>query len=144
VSPISNQGLFYYKYKIKDTQTVYGHQAFLVQFVPRRSGENCFYGDFWVVDSVFALQRVTMEVPKLANINWVYGVSVYQEYAPVGDSVWFHIKDKFIAHFTATYCLKLPRFIGSTTTSYKDMLLNHPHTTSGLNNEQFKQDVTVT
>src|SRR5690606_22076085 len=32
VSPISNQGLFYYKYKIKDTQTVYGRQVFLVQF----------------------------------------------------------------------------------------------------------------
>ena len=35
VSPISNEGLFYYKYKIKDTQRVYGYNVILVQFRPR-------------------------------------------------------------------------------------------------------------
>src|SRR5690606_38341340 len=76
VSPISDQGLFYYKYKIKDTQQAYGYPVILVQFKPRRDGENCFYGDFWVVDSVFALQRINMEVPRNANINWVNQVSL--------------------------------------------------------------------
>ena len=144
VSPISNNGLFYYKYRIKDTQVAYGYNIILVQFTPRRSGENCFYGDFWVVDSIFALQRVTMEVPKLANINWVDGVSVYQEYAPIGDSIWFPVKDKFIAHFTATYGAKLPGFIGRKSTSYKEISINDPSIPSVLNNKQYKQDVIVT
>ncbi len=143
VSPISNQGLFYYRYKIKDTQTAYGYPIILVQFAPKRSGENCFFGDFWVVDSLFALQRMSMEVPKLANINWVEGVSVYQEFAPVGDSIWFPVKDKFIAHFTATYGMKLPGFIGRKTTSYKDILLNDPSITDMLHNKLYKQDVIV-
>src|SRR5690606_15927107 len=134
---ISNQGLFYYRYKIKDTQTAYGYPIILVQFAPKRSGENCFFGDFWVVDSLFALQRMSMEVPKLANINWVEGVSVYQEFAPVGDSIWFPVKDKFIAHFTATYGMKLPGFIGRKTTSYKDILLNDPSITDMLHNKLY-------
>ncbi|HTN44905.1 MAG TPA: DUF5686 family protein [Flavipsychrobacter sp.] len=143
VSPISNQGLFYYKYKIKDTQTAYGYNIILVQFSPKRSGENCFFGDFWVADSAFALQRISMEVPKLANINWVDGVSVYQEFAPMHDSTWFPVKDKFIAHFTATYGAKLPGFIGRKTTSYKNILVNDPSVTEVINEKKYKQDVIV-
>ncbi len=143
VSPISNQGLFYYKYKIKDTQQAYGHDIVLVQFVPRRNGENCFYGDFWVVDSVYALQRISMEVPKDANINWVSRVSLYQEFAPVKDSLWFCVKDKFIADFAAPYGAKLPGFIGRKTTSYEDIVVNDPSIEEVVNNPQYKEDVIV-
>lgn len=143
VSPISNQGLFYYKYKIKDTQSAYGHNIILVQFSPKRDGENCFFGDFWVVDSVFALQRISMEVPKDANINWVNRVSVYQEFAPVKDSIWFCIKDKFIADFTAPYGAKLPGFIGRKTTYYDHIVLDDTSVTNVLNNPKYKEDVIV-
>lgn len=143
VSPISNQGLFYYKYKIKDTQTAYNHSIILVQFTPRRNGENCFYGDFWVVDSIFALQRISMEVPKDANINWVSRVSLYQEFAPVQDSIWFTIKDKFIADFAAPYGMKLPGFIGRKTTSYRDIDINDPAIETVVNNPKYKEDVIV-
>ena len=143
VSPISNQGLFYYKYKIKDTQEAYGRHVILVQFIPRRNGENTFYGDFWVVDSVYALQRISMEVPKDANINWVRRVSVYQEFAPVEDSIWFALKDKFTADFTAPYGAKLPGFIGRKTTSYKNIIINDPSVANVVNNPDYKEDVIV-
>lgn len=144
VSPISNQGLFYYNYKIKDTQSAYGYNIILVQFSPKRSGENCFYGDFWVADSVFALQRISMDVSKKANLNWVDGISLYQEFAPVQDTSWFCIKDKFIAHFAATYGLKLPGFIGRKTTSYKNISINSDAVTKILNDKKYKEDVIVT
>jgi len=143
VSPISNQGLFYYKYKIKDTQQAYGHNIVLVQFIPRRNGENCFYGDFWVVDSVYALQRISMEVPKDANINWVNRVSLYQEFAPVADSLWFCVRDKFIVDFEAPYGAKLPGFIGRKSTSYKDIVLNEDSIADVVNNPAYKEDVIV-
>jgi hypothetical protein len=143
VSPISNAGLFYYKYKIKDTQEAYGHKIILVQFKPKRNGENCFFGDFWVVDSVYALQRISMQVPKDANINWVSRVSLYQEFAPVSDSIWFGVKDKFIADFTLPYSKKLPGFIGRKTTSYKNIVLNDSSITTVVNNPAYKEDVMV-
>lgn len=143
VSPISNAGAIYYKYKIKDTQQAYGHNVILVQFAPRRNGENCFYGDFWVVDSVFAIQRVSMEVPKDANINWVSRVSLYQEYAPVGDTQWFCIKDKFIANFVAPYNAKLPGFIGRKSTIYRDISINDTSVAKVVNDPKLKLDVIV-
>lgn len=143
VSPISNSGAFYYRYSLKDTQEAYGHRIILVQFTPRRKGENCFYGDFWVADSSYALQRISMEVPKEANINWVSRVSLYQEFAPVEDTLWFCIKDKFIADFALPYGAKLPGFIGRKTTSYKDIVVNDSSIAAIVTSSKFKQDVVI-
>ena len=140
VSPISNEGLFYYKYHIKDTQKAYGHNIILVQFTPKRPGENCFTGDFWVVDSIFAIQRMSMDVSKLANINWVDRVSLYQEFAPV-DSFWFPVKDKFIANFTAYSSNKLPGMIGRKTTTYHHVVINDTSVTRVLDDPEWKTDV---
>lgn len=141
VSPISNEGLFFYNYKIKDTQQAYGHNIILVHFTPRRSGENCFVGDFWVVDSVFAIQRISADVPTLANINWVDKVSLYQEFAPVNDSSWFCIKDKFVAQFSAYKSKRLPGMIGRKTTTYHNIKMNDPGTAQVLNDPQYKEDI---
>ena len=140
ISPINDNALFYYKYTIKDTEKAYGHNIILVQFSPRRPGENCFTGDFWVVDSVFAIQRMSMDVSKLANINWVDRVSLYQEFAPV-DSFWFPIKDKFIANFTVYDSKKLPGFIGRKTTTYHNVVINDTSVTNVLEDRQWKEDV---
>lgn len=142
VSPINNNAPFYYRYQIKDTQYAYGQRIILVQFAPKREGENCFVGDFWVADSMFALQRISLDVSKNANINLVNRVSLYQEFAPVGDSLWFNVKDKFVVDFAVPYGGKrLPGFIGRKTTSYKGILLNDTSVSNFVNNPKLKQDV---
>ncbi len=142
ISPISDQALLYYRFKIKDTQVIYGHNVILVQFVPKRASENCFNGDFWVVDSVYAIQRMSMDVSKLANINWVDKVSLYQEFAPV-DSFWFPIKDKFVANFTFYNSQKLPGFIGRKTTTYHKVAINDTNVAKVLADPQYKERVVV-
>ncbi len=140
VSPISNDALFYYKYSIKDTESAYGHRIILVQFRPKREAENCFTGDFWVVDTAFAIQRMSMDVSKLSNINWVDRISLYQEFAPV-DTFWFPIKDKFIANFSAYSSNKLPGMIGRKTTTYHNVVINDPSINNALDNPDWKEDV---
>jgi hypothetical protein len=143
ISPIANNAAFYYKYRIKDTQTAYGHPIVLVEFRPRRDGENCFYGDFWVVDSVYAIQRISLEVPKNANINFVSRVSLYQETAPVQDSLWFTVKDKFVCDFNLPYSPRLPGFIGRKTTNYSNIETNSESIAEVLRNPEFRKDVVV-
>jgi len=143
VSPISNNGAFYYKYRIKDTQMAYGHPIILVEFRPRRDGENCFFGDFWVVDSVYAIQRISLEVPKNANINYVSRVSLYQETAPAHDSLWFTVKDKFVCDFNLPYSPRLPGFIGRKTTNYRNVVVNNDSVAEVVNNPEFRKDVIV-
>jgi len=140
VSPISDEGLLFYKYKIKDTQVAYGHNIILVQYTPKRAAENCFTGDFWVVDSVYAIQRISMEVGKDVNVNWLENVALYQEFAPI-DSVWFCVKDKFVAGFTAYNSKKLPGMIGRKTTTYHHIRINSDSTDQMLDDPKVKQDV---
>jgi hypothetical protein len=143
-SPISDNGAFYYRYRIKDTQSAYGHPIVLVNFRPRREGENCFFGDFWVVlDSIYAIQRISMEVPKSANINFVSRVSLYQETAPVADSIWFTVKEKFVADFNLPYSPKLPGFIGRKTTHYSEVAADKDSIAHLLDNPDYKRDVIV-
>jgi hypothetical protein len=140
VSPISDDALLFYKYKIKDTQVAYGHNVILVQYTPKRGQENCFTGDFWVVDSVFAIQRMSMEVAREVNINWLDHVALYQEFAPV-DSFWFCVKDKFIAGFSAYKSKKMPGMIGRKTTTYHHIRINEPSIDTVLDDPKVKQDV---
>ncbi len=144
VSPINGNAPFYYKYQIKDTQFAYGQRIILVQFAPKRDAENCFTGDFWVADSVYAIQRMSLDISPNANINLVNRVSLYQEFAPAGDSLWFNVKDKFIADFTIPYGgKKIPGFIGRKTTSYKSILLNDSSVAQFVNNKKLKPDVII-
>jgi len=143
ISPISDNGAFYYKYRIKDTQMAYGHPIILVSFRPKRTGENCFYGDFWVVDSEYAIQRISMQVPKTANINYVSRISLYQEAAPVHDSLWFMIKDKFVSDFNLPYNPRLPGFIGRKTAYYSNIVTNSDSISHVLDNPDFHKDVIV-
>lgn len=140
VSPISDEGLLFYKYKIKDTQVAYGHNIILVQYTPKRPLENCFTGDFWVVDSVFAIQRISMEIAREVNINWLDNVALYQEFAPV-DSFWFCVKDKFIAGFSAFKSKKMPGVIGRKTTTYHHIKINSDTIDMVLDDPKVKQDV---
>lgn len=144
VSPVNNNAIFYYRYKIIDTQYAYGYRLLQVQFAPKRDAENCFIGDFWVADSVFALQRISMNISKNANINLVNRVSLYQEFAPVQDSLWSNVKDKFIADFTVPYGgKKMPGFIGRKTTSYKGIKVNDSSVSQMVNDPKLKQDVII-
>lgn len=143
ISPIADNGPFYYRYKITDTQTVYGREVYQVSFRPRREGENCFYGEFWVADSSFALQHITMELPQSANINFVNNVSLYQEFQPLGDTLWFLKKEKFISDFTLPYGSKLPGFIGRKTTLYRHVAINDSATRAVLHDPLFKDNIRV-
>lgn len=143
VSPISNAGAFYYNYKIRDTQEVYGHKIILVQYSPKRQGESCFFGDFWVVDSLFAIQKVNMDIPNTANINYVHRVSLYQEFKPIDDSVWFCIKNKFIIDFDLPFKGKLPSLIGRKTATYGNIVIGDTTINELSKDKKYKKDVVV-
>ena len=126
VSPVSGQGLFFYKYKIQDTAVIDGHRCFRMSFEPRRPGEATFFGDFWVVDTSFAIKRISMEVSKGANINFVKKITLYQEYVPLGDTVWMLKKDKFVVDFAPTQVKTMLGLIARKTTTYTNFVVNNP------------------
>ncbi|MBK7691616.1 MAG: hypothetical protein IPJ31_11025 [Bacteroidetes bacterium] len=125
VSPIANDAASFYKYEITDTQWVHNKLCYQVAFMPKRSGEHTFNGDFWIHDTDFAVQKMNMIVTKEQNINWVNKVTMMQEFTCLEDTLWFLTKDKFYVDFLPPHGDKVAGFLGRKTTTYKNIVVNN-------------------
>lgn len=123
ISPISDNGDGFYKYRVLDSQFVAGRRLIHMTFTPKRKGQNTFEGDFWIHDSTFAVQKMNLRLSKEANINFVEQLSLIQEYVLMDDSTWFLYKDKFVVDVSPLGGNKLS-FVGRKTTTYKDVVIN--------------------
>ncbi|MEM1319177.1 MAG: DUF5686 family protein [Bacteroidota bacterium] len=121
-SPFSNQGLSYYEYYIIDSAFIEDQWSYKLKFKPKRKQENTFYGDFWVADSIFAVQRLNMRMSEGANINLVQRTVIYQEFGLHDNTYWLPTKQKMMIDFVTTK--KAPGLIGRKTVSYKDYKVN--------------------
>ncbi|HZF63917.1 MAG TPA: DUF5686 family protein, partial [Chitinophagaceae bacterium] len=140
VSPVSDHGDEYYKYKVADTQYVSGRRLIHFFFTPKRKGENTFEGDCWVHDSTYAIQKMNLRLSKDANLNFVNRLSMVQEYQMVNDSTWFLAKDKFVVDITPFGKSKLS-FIGRKTTTYKNIVVNDSGVVHQLELNKIKEEI---
>ena len=96
MSPISDNGDNYYRYRVLDTQFVDNRRFIHIMFTPKRIGENTFEGDCWVHDTTWAIQKMNLRLSKDANVNYVDKLSLIQEYKMINDCTWFLSRDKFV------------------------------------------------
>ncbi len=57
VSPASDNGDYYYNYRVADTQYYSGGRYYHLVFTPRRKGMNTFEGDCWVQVAVLPFRK---------------------------------------------------------------------------------------
>jgi hypothetical protein len=139
-SPLSDNGDFYYHYKVVDTQYVNSRRLFHLVFTPKRKGESTFEGDCWVHDTSFAIQKMNLRLNAEANINFVNEMSLIQEFRLINDSVWFLSKDKFVVSISPLGKNKLG-FIGRKTTTYKNVIVDDSNVTRELNRNKILEEV---
>lgn len=140
ISPISNNGDYYYNYRVVDTQFFNHHKFYHMVFTPRRKGENTFEGDCWVNDTTFAIQKMNLRLGNDANINFLDRLSLIQEYSLINNSTWFLSKDKFVADISPLGKDKLG-FIGRKTTTYRNVVINDSSVTKELAQNKIKEEV---
>jgi len=142
ISPISDNGDYYYNYRVVDTQFV-GHNRFYhLVFTPKRKGGDTFEGDCWVHVGTFAIQKMNLRLGKEANVNFVDNLSLIQEYKLINDSTWFLSKDKFVADLSPLGKEK-PGFIGRKTTTYKNIVVNDSSVITELNKNKILEEVII-
>lgn len=123
VSPISDNGLFYYKYYLEDSLYIGNTRCYHIRFKPKRTQELCFSGNMWIADTTWGVKRLEMSMPKDINVNFITTASVVQEYDRM-DSTWMLTKDRLVIEFNMNQ--RSIGFYGRKTTSYKDIVLNQP------------------
>ena len=124
VSPISEHGLFYYRYYLVDSMSWNGNWCYKIQFKPRRKQTPTFLGDIWIHDTTFAVKKVDMHIADDANVNFVEYVFIGQEFELVNGKQWIISKDEYVVDFVEPK--KTIGLIGHKSTSYKNFILNQP------------------
>jgi uncharacterized protein DUF5686/carboxypeptidase-like protein len=141
ISPISDNGDNYYRYKVLDTQIVANRRLIHFTFTAKRKGENTFEGDCWIHDTTFAVQKMNLRLSKDANINYVDKLSLIQEYKLLNDSTWFLSRDKFVVDLSALGEKRLSA-IGRKTTTYENVQVNSSEVVAELNkNTQIEETI---
>jgi hypothetical protein len=143
VSPFSDNGDGYYKYRVVDTQVIDNKRCFHVTFTPKKEGYNTFVGDCWVVDTSFAIKKVNLTLDKSANINYIEKLTMVQEFNLLNDSIWFITKEKFVVNVAPVGKNNLT-VTGRKTTNYSNVVLNNAGTEAMLRKNKTKEDIIIT
>jgi hypothetical protein len=100
ISPLSTTGIDNYNYVLADTAFIGNKWCYKIAYYPRRKNELTFKGDFWVNDTTWAIAKIKMEMADDANVNWVKGVYIEQEFDVLNDSIFLMKRDFFMADFS--------------------------------------------
>jgi hypothetical protein len=88
VSPVSNTALNYYKYKLLGDFQENGTMVYKIRVTPKRAFERCFEGDIYIVDDVWAIHSLQMNVTKRSGLDMFDTVAIRQLYVSLDKDVW--------------------------------------------------------
>lgn len=125
VSPISNSGSIFYRYYLVDSAYRNNLWSYNIVYRPRRTGDLCFTGNFWVVDSLWAIQEIRMNMAKEANINYINAMFIEQEFMQTKQSYWVLSKEKTTIDFNVFENSKRTAgLFGKKTSSYRNHIFD--------------------
>ncbi|NND76885.1 MAG: carboxypeptidase-like regulatory domain-containing protein [Flavobacteriales bacterium] len=142
VSPISDAGMFFYRYYLMDSAYVGNKWCYNIMFKPKRKQELTFDGEFWVNDTTYAIKSIEAEIAKDANINFISQLRVKQQYDEVETEVWMLSKDELIIDFNVVKSQM--GIYGRKFTSYKNFVINNAKDDkfySGVENVVLNKDI---
>ena len=99
ISPISEEGIGFYRYYIEDTlaierqrddaATVVRDSCIHLHFLPNNQNDMGFRGDLYILkDSSLHVRRCEMTIPKQSNVNFVKNVKIVQDYELLPNGQW--------------------------------------------------------
>ena len=97
VSPISEEGINFYRYYIEDTLAIERDSCIHLHFLPNNQHDMGFRGDLYILsDSTLHVRRCEMTVPKQSTVNFVDQMQILQEYTRLADGQWVLTKDDMV------------------------------------------------
>ena len=88
ISPIADNALFYYDYKLIGTSTENGQLVNKIELLPKRGSDPVFRGHVYIIEDSWRIHSSDLNITKQANINFVDTLNIRQQYIPVGSRIW--------------------------------------------------------
>jgi len=100
VSPLADNGWFYYKYYLADsTQLSDGNKEYRIEYFPRRLGDKVFKGYFTINSRNYSLLEVDGTLATSSYINFLKSMRLKGNYQMVDDSIPFFRRNQIDAIF---------------------------------------------
>ena len=96
ISPLSSQAGAYYFFTFKDSVIIDGESCYVIQVDPKNSKDLVFRGTLWISASTYALKRLSLEITREANLNFVEKLKIQQEFEEVEPTVWLPKKTRVL------------------------------------------------
>ena len=96
-SPISDNGIGFYRYYIMDTLYVEKDKCFHLTFVPNNSQDFGFTGHLYILaDSTFRLKQCVLNLPAKTDVNFVESLRITQEFETLPSGEWVQKTDDML------------------------------------------------
>lgn len=100
VSPISSNGVNFYRYYIQDTTYINGKSAINLAFIPEDKGDMGFTGNLYISnDDRYSILKVEMGIINGINLNFVRDLSIEQEFKEY-DGKFLITKDEVVIDYS--------------------------------------------
>lgn len=91
VSPLSTKAFGYYKFELAGYFNDRGYNVNKIKVTPRSRGDNVFTGHIYIVEDLWSIHSLDLEVYKL-GIRF----DINQVYAPIKEEAWLPVSHKFV------------------------------------------------
>ena len=95
VSPIADNALFYYDYKLIGTSIENGEFINKIQILPKRKYDPAYRGYIYIVEDSWRIHSTDFLMSKESNINLLDTLKINQTYIPVTRKTWMPSNVKF-------------------------------------------------
>lgn len=85
ISPIADNALFYYKYKLLGESKENGELIHKIQVIPRRENDPVFRGIIYIIDESWRIYNTDVYLTKNAGINFIDTLNISQQFTKVKD-----------------------------------------------------------
>lgn len=83
ISPIADNALFYYKYKLIGESKENGELIYKIQVIPRRENDPVFRGVIYIIDDSWKIYNTDVFLTKNAGINFIDTLNINQQFTKV-------------------------------------------------------------
>ncbi|TCD07049.1 carboxypeptidase-like regulatory domain-containing protein [Pedobacter frigidisoli] len=83
VSPIADNALFYYKYKLLGESKENGEVIHKIQVIPRRENDPVFRGIIYIIDDSWRIYNTDVYLTKNSGINFIDTLNINQQFTKV-------------------------------------------------------------
>ncbi|PWS30645.1 DUF5686 and carboxypeptidase regulatory-like domain-containing protein [Pedobacter paludis] len=85
ISPIADNALFYYKYKLLGETQENGETIHKIEVIPRRENDPVFRGIIYIMDESWRIYNTDLFLTKSAGINFIDTLNINQSFTKVKD-----------------------------------------------------------